>query len=108
MGYLGSYRWAFGFDHAMAALSLQPVIVGTNWYEAMTYPNPDGRVDVAGDSVGGHEYALLGINVRGQYFTALNSWGSNWGDNGRFRIGFSDMESLLDDHGDVAVPMRKG
>ena len=39
----------------------------------------------------GHAVLLVGYNDDGQYFKAKNSWGTNWGENGYFRIAYDDV-----------------
>lgn len=107
LGYLSRYDHAFGFDHFAAALALQPVIVGTNWYSTMFKPDSDGFVQPGGQVAGGHEYLALGINYPGRYVTCLNSWSDTWGVNGRFRMTFDDFTALLNEQGDVTVPIGK-
>jgi hypothetical protein len=106
-GYFTSYKHAFGFDHFAAAVQLQPVIVGTDWYEDMFTPNSRGFITPGGEVAGGHEYLIIGINYEGKYVTMLNSWGSGWGQNGRARITFDAFEQLLADQGDVTAPVGR-
>lgn len=109
LGYLTEYRHAFGLEHMLEALQTQPVIVGTAWYADMTWLPVDGHpARPTGENLGGHEYLCLGANLRAQTLTFLNSWGSAWGDRGRFRISFDDFTTLLADDGDVTVPTLKG
>lgn len=103
IGYLTGYRWAFGFRQFAAALTLSPMIVGTNWYDSMNEPDANGVVRVEGDPSDGHEYCAIGINRR--YVTCLNSWGESWGDHGRFRIYIPDFVRLLADNGDAVMPV---
>lgn len=105
LGYLSGYDHAFGFDHFAATLALQPVIVGTNWYSGMFDPASTGFVTPTGQLVGGHEYLALGINQPGRYITFLNSWSDGWGLKGRFRMAFDDFAALLNEQGDVTVPI---
>lgn len=107
LGYLARYEHAFGFDHFLAAIVLQPVIVGTNWHDDMFDPDDDGYLHPSGALAGGHEYLIVGANARDEYVTMLNSWGPGWGRNGRARITFADIASLLDQDGDVTVPIGK-
>lgn len=107
LGYLSAYTHAFGFGHFTAALQLQPVIVGTNWYNDMFTPGKDGTVQPTGDVAGGHEYLALGINYPRKLICFLNSWSDQWGRKGRFFMRFDDFQQLLDDQGDVTVPIGK-
>jgi hypothetical protein len=111
LGYFRAYTHAFGFDHFLAAVQLQPVIVGTTWYDSMYTPDSRGLVRIGGQPVGGHEYLVLGVDIVRQEVICLNSWGPDWGvkdlygHGGRFRISFSDFKNLLRGYGDVTVPL---
>ncbi|MBN2261211.1 MAG: hypothetical protein JW702_11735, partial [Clostridiales bacterium] len=54
-----------------------------------------GIFDYSGPDLGwttnAHAVLLTGYNDAG-YFTAKNSWGTNWGENGYFRIDYSDID----------------
>jgi hypothetical protein len=106
-GYLTSYRHAFGFDQLLIALQSQPVIVGTEWTDAMEDPNSRGYIRPTGTVVGGHEYVVLGADVIYQYVTILNSWSDGWGVRGRAKIRFADFRTLLANQGDVTVPIGR-
>lgn len=105
LGYFTGYKHAFGFSHFAAALQLQPVIVGTTWFEGMFTPDRDGFVFTHGDIAGGHEYLALGIDYPRQTLTFLNSWGSSWADHGRFKMSFATFTQLLNDQGDATAPV---
>lgn len=105
MGFITAYSHAFGLDQVLGALTIQPVIVGTNWYENMFTP-VNGLVAPGGAIAGGHEYLLLGLNVTSKTVTALNSWGSSWGTNGRFKMTWNTLLRLLTEDGDCTVPTR--
>lgn len=104
-GYSSSYKHAFGLDHMLSALQLHPVICGTTWTQNMFTPNSKGFLTPTGAVAGGHEYLCLGCNVDQEFFTFLNSWGASWGVNGRFYITFANYTKLLNDQGDVTVPI---
>lgn len=108
LGYFTGYTHCFGFDHFAAALQLQPVIVGTAWYQGMFTPDRHYTVHPSGQVAGGHEYLALGIDYSTQTLTFLNSWGNSWGDDGRFHLSFDDFARLLADQGDATAPIRKG
>ena len=102
-GYITGYSHAFGLDEALAALVLSPVIVGTSWHQSMSKPDAAGYLKVSGSVVGGHEYAVIALDVRLERVTVLNSWGPGWGKAGKAYLTFADLGDLLDDEGDVVV-----
>ena len=105
-GLITGYRWAFGFEHALDALQLGPVLIGTAWHYSMFTPDKSGFVWPDGNEAGGHEYVLMGDNLKGR-LTFLNSWGRNWAKAGRFYMDYPTFRALLSDHGDAAVPVRE-
>ena len=107
MGLIDSYVWAWDLPTTLdAVLRLGPVVVGTWWYESMFEP-VRGRVKVEGRRVGGHAYLIDGANKKQGMFRCKNSWGREWGWNGRFWIPFEDMERLINEEGEVCVAVEK-
>lgn len=106
-GYLRSYRHAFGFQHALGALTLAPVIAGVNWYDSFDNPLPTGECPLPDDAAvrGGHEIELFGIDVENRQVWAYQSWGPTWGGlgNGTFWFSFDSFERLLAEKGDVTT-----
>ncbi len=47
----------------------------------------------SGYLAGYHAIVLVGYNDAGQYFIVKNSWGSGWGEQGYFRIAYSELTS---------------
>jgi C1A family cysteine protease len=47
-----------------------------------------------GKKLGGHGVVVVGYNDAGQYFIVKNSWGPGWGDNGFFKIAYSEVNSV--------------
>lgn len=105
-GWIASYDHAFGIDHLLGALMLGPVMVGTDWHEAMFDPDARGRLTVAGPIVGGHEYTITA--KAGGWLRLINSWGPSWGVNGFAWIRVADLASLLDAQGDCTIPRVVG
>lgn len=102
--YINSYRHAFGLNHALGALMLSPMIVGTNWYSDMFNPDSYGFVRPTGSLEGGHEYLLLAVNTTGRTLAFANSWSSSWGKSGFFYMTYASFTTLLNQDGDVTVP----
>jgi hypothetical protein len=107
MGYIDSYLWAWDLNTTIdAALSLGPVVVGTNWYEGMF--SPEGKVvKPTGRIAGGHAWLIDGANRKHGFFRAKNSWGRGWGTKGRFWISFEDMERLINEDGEVCLAVER-
>lgn len=103
-GWISGYTHAFGIDHALGALMLSPVMVGTDWHESMFDPDSRGRLTVSGAVVGGHEYTITA--KAGSWLRFVQSWGPSWGAKGFGWIKVTDLAALLDAGGDVTVPTR--
>lgn len=94
-------RSAYGFAQL---LQDGPVLVGMPWYEAFFEPDADGFIDANANwsttqLAGGHEVEAVGLDlnpkdVYSSVITFCNSWGTGWGDAGRFRIRLRTYEQL--------------
>jgi len=106
LGWLQRYAWAFTFDEALRALVMRPAIIGCNWYDSMDTPDSNGLVTISANASvrGGHEIVAVSINTRAQLVGFWNSWGTGWGDGGRFWMGYATVERLLAEQGDFKVP----
>jgi hypothetical protein len=87
-----------------------PVLIGVDWHSGMFSPvyEKDALGDYrwmmvpTGSVAGGHAVLVNGVNVPRMTFRILNSWGRDWGVDGRASMRFSDMEKLLfSDGGDA-------
>ena len=107
LGWITSYRHAFGIDQALRALTLRPVITGVSWYDSFDSPDKDGLVAIApGAKVrGGHEILADGIDAPNKLVWFWNSWGKSYGVGGRFCMSFDTWAQLLSEQGDVTVPL---
>ena len=109
LGWISSYKHAFGIEHALLALVLRPVITGINWYTSFDTPAADGLVAIApGATVrGGHEVVADQIDAPKQLVWFWNSWGTIFGVGGRFCMSFETWEQLLEQTGDVTGRARQ-
>jgi hypothetical protein len=107
LGWIRAYHHAFGLQHALEALVIQPVITGVNWYTSFDTPDSNGLVAIApGATVrGGHEVVADGIDAENQLVWFWNSWGPSFAQGGRFCMSFATWEQLLSEQGDVTVPL---
>ena len=62
-----------------------------------------GLISVRGRLAGGHAYIINGVDTRRQLFRIKNSWGRNWGLNGRAFISFRDMQTLIRLRGEICL-----
>ncbi len=112
-GLVSEYQWAFEvgpvIDHI---LTVGPVEMGTAWTDEMANPTLWGYVTLGNldEASGGHAWCIIGANRKkrnpdGTFgaVRAVNSWGTGWGDNGRFWLTFNDLDKLIKFEGEAAV-----
>lgn len=83
-----------------------PVVVGTDWYNDMFDVGQDGFVQPTGGVAGGHCFLLIGDHPSEGAFEFQNSWGSSWGQNGRFKMKYEDFDKLLQADGEACVTVE--
>lgn len=103
LGLIGWYGHAFGGIQARQALVHGPIAIGIPWTEGMFDPTTDGYVEPSGEVVGGHEIAVIGMDVDQRTVTILSSWGPDWGRAGRAYMRWGVLDDLLAQGGDVTV-----
>ena len=105
-GYLNEFRWGFGLKDCLAGVSRKgPAVLGLNWYEGMFDPDKNGMLHVSGDIAGGHAILMTGVSVKNRTVTLHNSWGSDWGVNGKAKLSWDDLDRLLDEDGECCIPV---
>ncbi len=73
-----------------SAVYRHPVSVFMNVYADFSYYSGGVYEHVWGESVGGHGILLVGWSDSEQSWICKNSWGSEWGDEGYFRIKWNE------------------
>lgn len=108
MGKIQEYRWAFGIDDLILALSWKgPAVLGVNWYEGMYSPDENGLIHVSGNQVGGHAILARGYSRKKKAILLRNSWGVNWGVAGDCWISIDDLARLLKEDGEACIPIQR-
>ncbi len=108
MGYIDEYRWAFSFDDVLLSIGYKgPAVLGIPWYEGMDWPSAGGYIRPTGALRGGHAILANGVSVRTGFVRLHNSWSSSWGVNGDCFISFEDLRTLLEQHGEACIPVRR-
>lgn len=109
--YFSKFLWCFGIDDAINwVVRRGPTIWGINWYEGMDEPNSSnlGLIRATGSVRGGHAIMCNGYWPKhptfGDVLVFTNSWGKNWGLNGRAYLPVEDATRLLKEDGEVAAP----
>ncbi len=102
-GLISSYQHTFTLQDALKALSKYPIITGINWYDKMYTPDADGRVHPIGIIKGGHEIQAYKVDTKLGIIWFYNSWGEDWGVDGKFYLTWEDYGKLLSQGGDVTV-----
>ena len=99
---IDSYQWVQQSVNALkTALQDGPLQVAFDVYADFDSYGGGVYEYAWGGQLGGHAVLLVGYqNVSGQYgggyFVVKNSWGTSWGENGYFRIGYSQVTNRVD------------
>ena len=102
-GWISAYFHAFGLPAALTALQTTAVITGITWKTGCDSVSPEGQITWSGTVRGGHEFQVDEIDVERQRVWLTNSWGPDWGLNGRAWFTWDDWGAALLDSGDVTV-----
>lgn len=107
LGIIAAYHWATTVQEAAQfVLTTGPVLVGSWWYEGMETTDERGFVHPHGNKAGGHEYLWYGYNLHTRILSFDNSWGSQWGIKGRFKMHEDVFALLIADEGDLVAPVE--
>lgn len=101
-GIVSHYRWAFDVEDIVKTLLVKgPLVVGSEWFAAMNYPNAAGMIQADGPMVGSHAYVLNGVDTQRELVRAKLAWGREWGKNGYALISFYNLDKLIWENGDA-------
>ena len=101
---VSSYYWGYDLNTLInTVLNIGPVVVGTNWYNGMFYPDKKGLIRLSGGLAGGHAYVINGVDKTKKLFRLKNSWGRSWGQQGHAYISFNDMTRLIKERGEICL-----
>jgi C1A family cysteine protease len=73
-----------------------PLVTTMDVYSDFYYYNGGVYQHTSGSYQGGHAVLIVGYDDDGEYFIVKNSWGSNWGESGYFRIGYSEVSGTVE------------
>jgi len=74
-----------------ALLASGPLVTTMQVYDDFYYYGSGVYKHVSGDYVGGHAILIVGWDDAAQAFIVKNSWDTTWGENGFFRIAYSEL-----------------
>lgn len=107
-GWITSYRWAFTYDDVLRAVAYEgPVVLGIDWYEGMYNPGSNGYLSVTGQVVGGHAILCSAVHLAHKRVVLHNSWGRDWGMEGKAYLRFDRLFALLDAGGECCCPQGR-
>jgi hypothetical protein len=108
-GLIAGYRHVNSLDDTLSALRLGPVMCGGTWYSTFETPDPSGRVRIGPTATAlmGHAYVLDELCVESELVGCANSWGPEWGLEGRFYLSWKALRRLLSERGEVTVLIPK-
>jgi hypothetical protein len=100
-GLISGYRHITTIGEAHAAIQDGPFIIGTIWMSGMDNPSREGIVTASGYERGGHEYYCLGYDAARDLWEVPNSWSTDYGLNGYFKLDTPNLAKLLSMQGDA-------
>lgn len=101
--WITEYQTVKGWEEFKKAIQTGPIFCGTFWTSALNMPDDQGFAAPLGTELGGHQHAVIGLDVENEFVTILNSYGSGYGDNGRLRMKFNYFSELLHNLGDAMI-----
>jgi hypothetical protein len=102
-----SYWWANSEQDIAYCVGYHgPVIIAVNWYEGMLRPDHDGHLQATGDILGRHAVVVNSFGIKDQHYWIWNSFGREWGYNGRAKMTRDLLRRLLEEEdGEGVMPV---
>lgn len=91
-----------------AALMNGPLVASMTVYEDFFYYTDGVYKHVTGDVAGGHALMLIGWSDAEKAWIGRNSWGPNWGEEGYFKIAYSDSSGITNSTYRMYLPSSHG
>lgn len=102
-GWFEQYRWSFSIDDLILGIGYNgPAVLGLAWTQGMFSTDNNGYIRPTGYLMGGHCIMCCGVNLKKNRFVLHNSWGTNWGVDGKCYVDIDDMKQLLSWDGEAA------
>ncbi len=78
-----------------AVYTYGPLLTTMDVYADFFYYHSGVYTYTSGTYQGGHAVLIVGYDDAGQYFIVKNSWGTGWGESGYFKIGYSELNTVV-------------
>jgi len=109
LGMLDEYYWGTDYQTIHTYLvNYGPLVIGTDWYEGMFYPDAEGFVIPEGPYIDGAAYLCLGYSAVDYCYTFLQNWGRKWGQKGMFKMREGDFAVLMNQGGEACAGVHNG
>ena len=95
-GVIDAYAFARFDDANEWVQTTGPAVIGIPWYLDMCYPNNAGVIQPTGEYKGGHAILWRGDKQGPADNLLHNSWGHDWGNEGRCYISDEALRDLID------------
>lgn len=102
-GWISEYNTAIGWEEFKKAIQTGPCFTGIFWTTSMNMPDDKGFIAPLGTELGGHQVAVIGLDVENEFVTILNSYSDSFGDKGRCYMKFNYFSELLHNLGDAMI-----
>lgn len=106
-GLISGYQHVTTVGEAEATIQEQPFAIGTVFMEGMETPTREGIVKATGRALGGHEYLCFKRDAERDLWWFRNHWTLDWGLKGCFAYDTATLQWLMDQQGDITVPILK-